>query len=152
MVTVVTVTAFCSVHRCTQPPATASSLPLADFPKRWARKEILRLIIWYFQNYCLESQTYGHCEKQRRSLVVTTSVLHSRFPFPLVNHNDCDGDCLLYVFPLDSIRTAARRDRASGKATLEEMARLLLIIVLLNDFLCPIQYNVLGRGEDFFTS
>ena len=30
------------------------------------------------------------------------------FPFPPVNHNDCVGDCLLCVFPLDSIRPAAR--------------------------------------------
>ena len=41
---------------------------------------------------------------------VTTSVLHCRFPFPSVNHNDCVGDCLLCVFPLDSIRPAARRE------------------------------------------
>ena len=50
-----------------------------------------------------ESQTYGHCEEQRRYLAVTTSVLHRRFPFPPVNYYDCVGDCLLCVFPLDSI-------------------------------------------------
>lgn len=67
-----------------------------------------------------------------------------------VNYYDCIGDCLLRVFPLDSIKPA-RRDRTSGKDTLEEMVHLLLIIVLLDDFLCPIQYNILGGGEDFFT-
>ena len=46
-----------------------------------------------------ESQTYGHCEEQRRCLAVTASVLHCRFPFPPVNHNDCVGDSLLCVFP-----------------------------------------------------
>ena len=54
-----------------------------------------------------ESQTYGHCEERRRYLAVTTSVLHRRLPFPPVNHNDCAGDFLLCVFPLDSIRPAA---------------------------------------------
>ena len=36
---------------------------------------------------------------------------------PPVNHNNCDGDCFLCVFPLDSIIPAARRDWASGKDT-----------------------------------
>ena len=38
------------------------------------------------------------------------TVLHRRLPFPPVNHNDCNGNCRLCVFPLDSIRPAARRE------------------------------------------
>ncbi len=48
--------------------------------------------------------------------IVGKNILHCRFPFTPVNHNDCVGDCLLCVFPLDSIRPAARRDWANREA------------------------------------
>ena len=64
-----------------------------------------------------ESQTNGDCEEQRRCLAISKTILHRRLPLPPVNHNDCNRDSFLCVFPLESIRPAARRDRANGKDT-----------------------------------
>ena len=54
---------------------------------------------WLEQEKQMLADQYKHCEEQRRCLAVTASVLHCRFPFPPVNHNDCVGDSLLCVFP-----------------------------------------------------
>ena len=75
------------------------------FTIRTAEFEKGFLVFVFHQHVCgtmaeAESQTNGHCEEQRRCLAVTASVLHCRFPFPPVNHNDCVGDSLLCVFPL----------------------------------------------------
>ena len=48
--------------------------------------------------------TYGDCEEQRRCLAISKTILHRRLPLPSVNHNDCVGDGLLCVFPLDSLK------------------------------------------------
>ena len=53
-----------------------------------------------------KSQTHGHCEEQRRYLAIDKNILHCRLPYPPVNHNDCIGDCLLCVFPLDYMMQA----------------------------------------------
>jgi len=88
-----------------------------------------------------KSQTHGHCEEQRRCLVVTTSVLHRRFSFPLVNHNNCFRDCLLRVFPLDSIRPAARRDMQAGRHAIIETG-VLLSLRLFVHAPCHVEHHV----------
>ena len=41
--------------------------------------------------------------EQRGNMDFHETVLRRRLPFPPVNYYDCVGDCLLCVFPLDSI-------------------------------------------------
>ena len=53
------------------------------------------------------AQPYAHRHPQFSDEHWNPSILHCRLPFPPVNHNDCAGDFLLCVFPLDSIRPAA---------------------------------------------
>ena len=70
---------------------------MQELHNQWMEQEKQMLADQYKQQE--ESQTYGHCEEQRRCLAVTASVLHCRFPFPPVNYYDCVGNCLLCVFP-----------------------------------------------------
>ena len=59
----------------------------------------------------------------------------------------------VYVFTILIIQQEhpPRLQRSKRRGILIGTDVLLLIIVLLNDFLGPIQYYIFGRGEDFFT-
>ena len=50
-----------------------------------------------------ESQTLQHCEEQRGCLDFYETVLHCRLTITSFNHNDCNGDRVLCIFPLNSM-------------------------------------------------